>query len=182
MAEPNPAAGDTPETAPASPTPALTEAQIVELVERKAQEISDKRVSGLQSLYDRKIKELTDENKRISRSLAGTEDDVRSSDLEAELKRVERERDMLRVAQEHPEIAPFISRFATLDSPEDIANTLLEMRQSFTAPAAPQTPEPAAPAATASGVEPNNPQRDRSGWEPGMAMNADLANKILGIA
>jgi len=164
---------------PASETPVLTTAQIEDMIARKAQEISDKRVSGLQSLYDRKLKEIADENKRISRALAGTEDDVRQSDLEAELRRVERERDLLRVAQEHPEIAPYVTKFASVDSPEDIAATLLEMRQSF-APPSPPTPAPAQPTAPpVEGVEPNNPPRDRTGWEPGTEPSAEFAEQFF---
>ena len=167
------------EATPASQTPVLTTAQIEDMIARKAQEISDKRMSGFQSLMDRKIKEIADENKRISRSLAGTEDDVRQSDLEAELRRVERERDLLRVAQEHPEIAPYISKFASVDSPEDIAATLLEMRQSF-APPSPVTPDPApAPAEPVPGVEPNNPPRDRTGWEPGTEPSAEFSEQFF---
>lgn len=177
------AAGSEPEQTPASETPVLTAAQIEEMFARKAkefQEASDRRVSGLQSLYDRKLKELADENKRISRALAGTEDDVRQSDLEAELRRVERERDLLRVAQEHPEIAPFISKFASVDSPEDIAATLLEMRQSFAPPPPPPTQEPAAAtAALDTSVEPNRPPRERTGWEPGTEPTAEFSEQFF---
>lgn len=182
MTDAIPAAGEAPESPPAPQAPGLSETQIVELVERKAQEISDRRVAGLQSLYDRKIKELRDENQRIQRSLAGTEDDARSSDLEAELRRQERENKYLRVALENPDLAPFISRFDPESSPEDIATALKEYRQSFSQPANPTTPPPPAQQDPVPGVEPNQPRRDTTGWEPGQSMTQELANRILGIA
>jgi hypothetical protein len=173
----DPAAGDTPEQTPASETPVLTATQIEDMISRKAQEISDKRVSGLQSLYDRKLKEIADENKRISRALAGTEDDPRSSDLEAELRRQERENQVLKVALANPELAPFLTRLDPDASPEDLAATLLAYRESFSQQAAPPSaPEPRAEPLDIPGVEPNRPPRERSGFELGTNPTAEQAD------
>lgn len=168
------AAEAAPETTPAATPPVLTEAQIEELIQKK----TDQRISGLQSLYDRKYRELSDQLKKAERALAGTEDDPRESDIAAELRRQERENKMLRVALEHPELAPVITKFDPDASPEDIAAALLEYRQSFTptAPPTPSTPE----APVVPDVEANRPRRDPSGWEEGQPMTEELAKMILG--
>jgi len=154
----------------------LTEAQIEDMIARKAQEISDKRVGGLQAMYDRKLKEIADENKRISRALAGTEDDPRSSDLEAEVRRLERQNRLLVAAQANPEIAPYIDRFGPDATPEDIATALVEIRESFAPKPPQQTPEPA-PAVP--DVEPNNPPRDRQGLELGANITERQADEYF---
>lgn len=177
----DPAAATEPEATPAPQAPVLTAEQIEDMISRKAQEISDRRIGGLQAMYDRKLKEIADENKRISRSLAGTEDDVRQSDLEAELKRQERENRYLRVALENPDLAPFIGRFDPDASPEDIATALKEYRQTFVQqPATQQTPtEPQGQPAPTPGVEPNNPRREATGWEPGVPLTGEAAERFF---
>jgi hypothetical protein len=159
--------------APAPPEPALTQAQIEAMIQAK----TDQRVAGLQSMYDRKIKDLTDQWKKAERALAGTEDDPRESDIAAELRRQERENQVLKVALANPELAPFLTRLDPDASPEDLAATLLAYRESFSQQAAPPSaPEPRAEPLDIPGVEPNRPPRERSGFELGTNPTAEQAD------
>lgn len=175
MTDPLAAASEPTET-PAPEAPVLTAAQIEDMIQRK----TDQRISGIQSLYDRKIKDLSDQLKKAERALAGTEDDPRESDLQAEVRRLERQNRMLVAAQANPEIAPYLDRFGADATPEDIAAALVEIRQSFSPPPAPPSaPEPTAEPVDVPGVEPNRPPRERQGWEMSTTPTPEQADKFF---
>jgi hypothetical protein len=150
-----PAADD----APAPSAPARTAEQIREIVQRA----TDERVKGLQSTLGKQIQTLKDENAALRRQF-GTEDD-RTSDLEAERKRLQRERDTYKAAAKNPALAPLLEQLLESESPEDWATALVAWQTSQTTQTAPPT-VPTPDSEPTPDVDPNRNRREPSGWGP----------------
>ena len=86
-------------------TPVFDRAEIEALIERKAQEISDKRVSGLMSTYDKKIAESQKELAKLRRQVLPDEP-TDTSDSEAQNAALLRENAILKAAARFPKAAP----------------------------------------------------------------------------
>lgn len=140
----------------AVPTPAsapvLTSQEIEALIERKAQEISDKRVSGLMSSYDKKFAAL-------QRQLSGDTEPVEDPAIAA----LKRENAILKAAQRFPKAAPLYQKLLEVeDTEEQIAimeKWLTPPPEAAPVPPAPEpeTPEPSTP------VDPNSPPQTLNG-------------------
>lgn len=176
------AAGAEPEVAPVAPEPpALTAAQIEAMVERKAQEISDRRVAGLMSKYDREIATMKAEQVKFRKSFSGEDDDTpdpRLADLEAEVARLNSERELAELRVKYPDV---IEDYIALSGAENRAGQLAALdglRQRLTAP--PPSEEPAAePEIPTPPVHPNQPARPPRGWVPGTAMDPQTADAFF---
>lgn len=156
-----------PETVtPPAPTPGLTVQEIEALIERKAQEISDKRVSGLQSLYDKKLAEVQREAAKLRQQvLPGVEDDddVSNSAEQARIQELERQLAIERASQKYAKAGPLYRKLLEFETPEE---QIAFMEEFLTPPAAaPATPQPvAAPEAPPTpSVDPNSPASPPNG-------------------
>lgn len=151
------------DSAPAAPPPALTAAEIEALIERKSQELSDRRISGLQSMYDGKLARLQAELTKVQRaSLSASEiADLDSEDVKAELAKARRELEAYRKAQEYPDAFPVYSKLLSAETPEEQLTVLSEALALRSVPSAPQAPaQAAAPAERTPRVDPNNPRNE----------------------
>jgi len=171
-------AAEAPEAVAPAPeaVPALTKAQIEEMIQRT----TDTRVSGIQSVLGKQIKALQDENKRLSRAQSGEDDDPRNADLEAEVRRLERERDLYRVARDNPTIAPVLEKITPESSYEDIASALTDWATSFTPASVPDAPPAPVPSAPTPPVHPNQPAREPTRYDPSQNMDVKTAWEIIG--
>ena len=143
-----------PEAVPTPATaPVLTSQEIEALIERKAQEISDKRVSGLMSSYDKKFAAL-------QRQLSGDAEPVEDPAIAA----LKRENAILKAAQRFPKAAPLYQKLLEVeDTEEQIAlmeKWLTPPPEAAPVPPAPEpeTPEPSTPSRS------QQPSADAQRW------------------
>jgi hypothetical protein len=139
-----------PETVPTpAATPVLTAQEIEALIERKAQEISDRRVSGLMSNYDKKLADSNRELSRIRQQLLPDEEPMGGRGEDPEKAALVREVAILRAAQRYPKAAPVYQRLMEIEDTEEQIALLEELF-------APPAPAPAPPPVEAS-PEPDVP-------------------------
>lgn len=127
-----------------APTPVLSQQEIEALIDRKAQEISDQRVKGLMSSYDKKLAAL-------QRQLSGETEPAEDPAIAA----LKRENAILRAAQQYPKAAPLYQKLVEIEDPEDqiaFMETWFSQQSASPAPAAPPEPEEPTPP-----VDPNSP-------------------------
>jgi hypothetical protein len=153
----------------------MTTAEIEALVDRRAQEISDKRVAGLMSTYDRKIAEQAAALRKMQRSFSNDDDDSpdpRVAELEAELATVQREAAEAEAARLYPDV---YEDFKALTGRETPADQLAYLRELRTRLAAPPSAEPPAVAAVppTQPVDPNQPARNEPVFNAGQAAMSD---------
>lgn len=147
------------------PVPGLTAEQIKELVKAEAQRISDERVKGLQSSLAKQMQSLRNENESLKRRLPADEDDDRASDLDAERRRLERERDIWKAAAEHPQYAEVLAALNEADGPEDWVAVLSAFSsRSSSEPASQAATGPVSEPEPSPDVNPNRNRREPSGW------------------
>lgn len=145
------AAPEQPST-PATP-PALSQQEIEALIERKAQEISDKRIGGLMSTYDKKLKAL-------QKQLSGEDADPAEDPAIAALRR---ENAILKAAQRFPKAAPLYQQLLEVEDTED---QIALMESWFAQAQQPESPAPAAPPEPeepSTPVDPNRPPQTLNG-------------------
>jgi len=154
---------------PAPTVPGMTAAEIEALVDRKAQEISDKRVAGLQSMYDKKISDLATEQRKIRKSFSNDEDDSpdpRVADLEAELARVQQDAALAAAQREFPDVFDDYAAISAFGTAAEQLAYLREMRTKLSvAPTTDPAPAPAVEDPTPP-VDPNQPVRNEPRFEP----------------
>ena len=136
------AAPEQPST-PATP-PVLSQQEIEALIERKAQEISDKRIGGLMSSYDKKLKAL-------QKQLSGEDDDPAEDPAITALRR---ENAILKAAQRFPKAAPLYQKLLEIEDTEDQIAFMETWFAQPESPAPTATPEPEEPSTP---VDPNSP-------------------------
>lgn len=128
-------------------SPALSQQEIEALIERKAQEISDKRIGGLMSSYDKKLKAL-------QKQLSGEDTDPAE---DPEIAALKRENAILRAAERFPKAAPLYRKLLEVEDTEDqiaLMESWFAQTQQAASPAPTATPEPEEPSAP---VDPNSP-------------------------
>lgn len=151
-----------PETVtPPAPAPGLTAQEIEALIERKAQEISDKRVSGLQSLYDKKLAEQAKEYQKLrSQLLPGDVDEPEDDTANLRIQELERQLAIERASSKYPKAGPLYKKLLEYEDPEE---QIAFMEQLFTpAPAAAPEPPPPQPEVEVPSVDPNSPAQNLS--------------------
>ena len=132
-----------PETVtPPATAPGLTAQEIEALIERKAQEISDRRVSGLQSMFDKKLTDSNKEIARMRRQLLPEEEPVYVNGEDPEKVALQREVAILRAAQRYPKAAPVYQRLMEIEDTEEQIALLEEL---FAPPPPPPAPTPVEP-------------------------------------
>lgn len=135
---------------PATP-PVMSQQEIEALIERKAQEISDKRIGGLMSSYDKKLKAL-------ERQLSGETEPAEDPAILA----LKRENAILRATQRFPKAAPLYQKLLEVEDTEDqialMESWFNQPQPSAPVPAAPPEPEEPTPA-----VDPNSPPTTLNG-------------------
>ena len=148
-----------PETVPTpAQAPVLTAQEIEALIERKAQEISDKRVSGLMSTYDKKLADSNKELARIRQQLLPDEEPVRGRGEDPEKAALQREVAILRAAQRFPKAAPVYQRLMEIEDTEAQISYLEELfAPPPPSPAPPPVAAPPEPDATTAPVDANSP-------------------------
>jgi len=139
-------------------SPVMTAQEIEAMIERKAQELSDRRVSGLMSSYDKKLADTNKELARVRKQVLPDEDEpVHGGRGDDRLAALERENAILKAAQRFPKAAPAYLRLLEIEDTEEQIEYLEGL---FNPPAAPPvtpvaaTPEPVDPTAY---VDPNLP-------------------------
>lgn len=138
-------------TTPATP-PVMSQQEIEALIERKAQEISDKRIGGLMSSYDKKLKAL-------ERQLSGDTEPAEDPAILA----LKRENAILKAAQRFPKAAPLYQQLLEVEDTED---QIALMESWFNQPQQPASPVPAAPPEPEEptpAVDPNSPPTTLNG-------------------
>ncbi len=186
----DPIAAPEAELTPASPTPVITAEEIDKLIERKAQERSDQRVAGLQSVFDKKLSAIQAEIRKSNRQSAGLDDeDPRVAELEAELAQARREAAMERAAGKYPDAFPLYKQIIDIEDPDAQLAALTQWAQQQRTPLTPVvTPEPEPQAPPTPPVDLNNPPRQQvTGVDvavidgKSVAMNADFVQRALGF-
>jgi hypothetical protein len=150
--------------APEPQAPALTEDRIKAML-AEANAKSDERVRGLQSSLGRQLTDLRKENEALKRRLPADADDDRAHDLDAERRRLERERDLWKAAASNPGLAPLLTSLNEAEGPEGWAE-VLSAWQSASAPASPPAAVEDTYVEPTPAVDPNRNIRQPSGWGP----------------
>lgn len=158
------AAEATGEAAPAPQVPAITEDRIKELLQSEAQKYEE-RIKGIQSSLGKQLTSLRNENESLKRRLPADVDDDRASDLDAERRRLERERDIWKAAAENPQYAEVLTALNEADGPEDWVSVLTAFSaRGSSAPASPAATEPVSEPEPTPDINPNRNRREPSGW------------------
>lgn len=175
--------------APAAQPPALTATEIEALLDRKVQELSDKRIAGYQQTYDKKLSALEKELQVVRRATLseGEIEQEQNSDIAQKLADAERRAAIAEAAVKFPSIFPAYQRLISAATGEDQMAVLAELLAPKPPADAAPPAAPAAPAVPPTPVDPNNPT---STSEPttmikaqgeDVPMNASIAARILGL-
>lgn len=164
----------------------MTQQEIEALIDRKAQEISDKRVAGLMSSYDKKFAETQKEMSRLRKQALGEDDgpDPEDSDTARENAQLKRQLAIIEASQRFPKAGPLYQRLMGFETAEEQIEFLEGM---FATP----EPAPAAPPPSPApqpdvdfevpDVDMNRPARglDDFTMVDGVKMNDTIAKRIF---
>ncbi len=145
----------------------LTAEQIKELVKAEAQRISDERVKGLQSSNAKVVQALRNELEAVKRRVPTDPDDDQRADLDAERRRLERERDLWKTAAANPQYAALLTSLNEAEDYEAQVAVLSAWSQASAPASPPASDEPVTEPEPTPAVDPNRPIRQPSGWGPG---------------
>ena len=176
-----------PEAPATPPAPAITP-EIEALIAQRVQELSDKRVGGLQSTFDKKLAEqdrkYREEIQRLRKAIPDFEDDEPEQDpeLARRIQDLERQNALLRAAQQYPKATPLYEQLMQFETTEE---QIAFLEERLGTPE--QAPPPPPPAPTTDDVEvpdidPNRPPIRDAPWAPGVQMTSEIATRILDSA
>ncbi len=189
MADPF-AAQEEPAAPAAPPAPALTP-EIEAFIAQRVQSLADTRISGLQSLYDKKLAEQTrahqSEIARLRRQVLPEEDDGMAEDSESarELAELKRQLAIRDASEKFPKAGPLYRQLMGFETAEEQIAFLEEQLAAATpapAPAAPPTPVPQPDAdLEVPDVDMNRPAPGVGGYSgfDGEKMTDEMAARIL---
>ena len=173
-------------TTPAAPPPApAISPEIEALIARQVQELSDKRVAGLQSSYDKKLADQQKEFAKLRAQMLGEpepQEPAADPALASRLAELERQNAILRASQKYPKAAPLYEKLVQFtDAEEQIAFLETLVAQQTPAPPPPTAAQPAEELDVPD-IDPNRPAPSagqNAGFVDGIRMSDDIAKQIL---
>ena len=125
----------------------------------------DSRFSGFQGVLDKNIatlrNEFTSQLEEVRRSSLTPEelDDLKESEKEAELRRLKRENELLKLRKDYPDEVDFLSQFLEADSFENQLRLVSSLKKSSEQTEGPTPREEPEPDVSTNPVDLNNPKR-----------------------
>lgn len=172
-----------------APQPAALSPEIEALIAQRVQALTDTRVSGLQSLYDKKLAEqdrkYQAEMDRLRKGIpdfVDDEPDPVDSEMARKVAELERQNAILRARQQYGKGAPAYERLIALESAEEQIAFLEELQAAQATPAPTPPPAPPTDDVEVPDVDPNRPPIRDMGWAPGSPMTDEVAARILASA
>jgi Skp family chaperone for outer membrane proteins len=171
--------------APATPPAPTITPEIESLIAQRVQELSDKRVAGLQSSYDKKFADQQREFQKLRTQLTGEEEPQQDPEVAAQLASLARENAILRASQKFPKAAPLYQQMIGMDTAEEQIAFIEQVLDTAARAAVPQTP--AAPQVPIEELDvpdsdPNRPAPNSGGRIPdydGVQMSEEYAARII---
>lgn len=177
-------------TAPATPpAPAITP-EIEALIAQRVQALSDQRIAGLQSVFDKKLAEMSKEQSKLRRQLLPEEDITQEDDSDTARENAELKRQLalVELAQRFPKAGVVYKQLMGLGTLDEQVEFL---EQQFAAQVPPAAPAPTPPAPTPDvdldvpDIDMNRPApRQDAGYivHDGVRMTDEIAQQILASA
>lgn len=184
MADPFAAQGEAPAPAPTAPAPAISP-EIEAYIAQRVQALSDQRISGLQSVFDKKLAEANKEIQRVRRQALGEPDapDFEDSETARENAELKRRLAIMEAAERFPKAAPLYQQLMGLETAEEQIAFLEQQLQQAPPPPPPVPPVPQPePELEVPDIDMNRPApTGGSGYAiyDGVQMNDEIAAAIL---